>query len=44
MNQSEKQTFTKNERLCRLKLINEIFENGFVFFTKGFKVAWIFAS
>jgi ribonuclease P protein component len=41
MNTGERQTFGKNERLCRTKLINEIFENGNVFFTMQFKVAWI---
>ena len=44
MNKGEKQTFGKNERLCRTKLIDEIFENGNVFHTSLFKVAWITSS
>lgn len=44
MNKNERQTFIKNERLCRIKLINEIFENGFVLYTRGLKAAWIFAG
>jgi len=44
MNKFEKQTFGKNERLCRIKLINEIFKNGNVFYTSGFKTAWIIAG
>jgi ribonuclease P protein component len=44
MNKEERQTFRKNERLCRIKLINEIFENGNVFYTPGFKAAWIIAG
>jgi ribonuclease P protein component len=44
MNKGERQTFSKNERLCRTKLIDEIFENGYVFYTSLFKVAWIITS
>jgi ribonuclease P protein component len=44
MNKGERQTFGKNERLCRTKLINEIFENGSVFHTSLFKVVWIISS
>jgi ribonuclease P protein component len=40
----ERQTFGKNEKLCRTKLIGEIFENGSVFYTRQFKVAWIVSS
>jgi ribonuclease P protein component len=44
MNAGERQTFGKNERLCRTKLFDEIFENGNVFHTSLFKVAWITSS
>jgi ribonuclease P protein component len=44
MNKGERQTFGKNERLCRTKLIDEIFENGNVFYTSLFKVVWISSS
>jgi ribonuclease P protein component len=44
MNRGERQTFGKNERLCRTRLINEIFENGNVFHTSDFRVAWIISS
>lgn len=44
MNTGERQTFGKNERLCRTKLINEIFENGNVFHTPDFRVVWIISS
>jgi len=44
MNKGERQTFGKNERLCRTKLIDEIFENGNVFHTYLFKVVWIISS
>lgn len=44
MNTGERQTFGKNERLCRTKLINEIFENGNVFHTSDFRVVWIISS
>ena len=37
----ERQTFSKNERLCRTKLIEEVFEKGNVFHTSLFKVVWI---
>jgi ribonuclease P protein component len=37
----KRQTFTKAERLCSTKLISEIFENGRVFFTSGFRIVWI---
>jgi ribonuclease P protein component len=40
----ERQTFGKNEKLCRTKLIDEIFKNGSVFYTRQFKVAWIVSS
>lgn len=41
MNRDEKQTFSKDERLCRTKLIGEIFENGYVFHSRYFRVSWI---
>jgi ribonuclease P protein component len=44
MNRGEKQSFTKDERLCRTKLINEIFENGNVFYSSQFRVCWIISS
>jgi ribonuclease P protein component len=44
MNIGERQTFGKNERLCRTKLIDEIFENGNVLHTSLFKVVWISSS
>jgi ribonuclease P protein component len=44
MNKGERQSFGKNERLCRTKLIDEIFENGNVFHTFLFKVVWIISS
>jgi len=44
MDKVERQTFGKNERLCRTKLIDEIFENGSVFHTSLFKVVWNISS
>lgn len=44
MNKGERQSFGKNERLCRTKLIDEIFENGNVFHTYLFKVVWIISN
>jgi ribonuclease P protein component len=44
MDRGERQTFGKNERLCRTRLINEIFENGSVLYTSQFKVTWIICS
>ena len=44
MDKNERQTFVKNERLCKIKLINDIFINGFVLYTHGFKTAWTFAG
>jgi ribonuclease P protein component len=41
MNKGEKQTFSKNERLCRIKLIDEVFKNGNILRTSLFKVVWI---
>jgi len=40
----ERQTFSKNERLCSTKLIEEIFESGSVFYTSHFRVVWIISS
>jgi ribonuclease P protein component len=40
----ERQTFSKNERLCSTKLIEEIFESGNVLYTPQFKVVWIISS
>jgi len=44
MNKGERLTFGKNERLCRAKLIDEVFENGNVIHTSFFKVVWIITS
>jgi len=44
MNKCERQTFGKNERLCRTRLIEEVFDNGNVFHTSLFKVVWIVSS
>ncbi len=44
MNGIERQTFSKNERLCRTKLIEEIFETGNVLYTSLFKVVWIISQ
>lgn len=38
---STRQTFGKAERLCSIKLISEVFENGKVFYTPRFKIVWI---
>jgi ribonuclease P protein component len=37
----ERQTFSKNERLCSTKSIEEIFESGNVLYTPLFRVVWI---
>lgn len=39
-----RQTFHKSERLCRKKLISEIFEEGNTFYSRLFKVVWIISS
>lgn len=39
-----RQTFHKDERLCRISLISDIFEQGNVFHTPLFKVVWIKCS
>jgi len=39
MNQT-RETFKKTERLCSLKVIEGLFENGSVFYTSLFKVVW----
>lgn len=44
MTTGERQTFGKNERLCRTKLIEEVFEKGNVFHTSLFKVVWMVSS
>ncbi len=44
MNRGERQSFSKNERLCSTKLIEEIFEDGNVFYTSQFRVSWIISS
>lgn len=40
MEKGERQTFSRNERLCRTRLIEELFEKGNSFFTSVFKVFW----
>lgn len=35
-----RQTFRKDERLCRLKLISALFEEGNSFYTPLFRVVW----
>ena len=40
MEKGERQTFSRNERLCRTRLIEELFENGNAFYTSVFKVLW----
>src|SRR3569833_1292677 len=37
-------TFTKEERLCNKKLIDELFHNGSSFLCYPFKVSWIATS
>lgn len=44
MTTGERQTFGKNERLCRTRLIEEVFNNGNVFHTSLFKVVWMESS
>ncbi|MBN2665438.1 MAG: ribonuclease P protein component [Bacteroidales bacterium] len=41
MEKGEKQTFSRNERLCRTRLIEELFEKGNTFHTSVFKVFWV---
>jgi ribonuclease P protein component len=38
---SQKETFTKSERLCSKKALTELFENGRSFFSFPFQVIWI---
>lgn len=40
MEKGERQTFSRNERLCRTRLIEELFEKGNAFYTSVFKVFW----
>ena len=35
-----RETFRKSERLCSRKIIESLFENGNVFYTKLFRVIW----
>jgi ribonuclease P protein component len=37
---SIRETFSKPERLCSLKTINTLFEEGNIFYTSLFKVVW----
>jgi ribonuclease P protein component len=37
-------TFTKEERLCNKKLIDELFRNGSSFLVYPFKVSWLVAA
>lgn len=40
MEKGERQTFSRNERLCRTRLIEELFEKGNTFYNSLFKVLW----
>ncbi len=40
MEKGERQTFSRNERLCRTRQIEELFEKGNAFYTSVFKVVW----
>lgn len=40
MEKGERQTFSRNERLCRTRLIEELFEKGNTIHTSVFKVFW----
>jgi ribonuclease P protein component len=44
MNNGERETFTKRERLCSAKLIEDIFESGNVFYTSLLRISWIICS
>lgn len=44
INRGERQTFCKKERLCRTKLIEELFEEGNVFYTSQFRIIWLISS
>jgi ribonuclease P protein component len=44
MNRVDNLTFRKDERLCRNKLIEEIFDAGNIFYTPQFKVVWIISN
>jgi ribonuclease P protein component len=35
-----RETFSKSERLCSIKVIADLFENGEVFYSPHFKVVW----
>ncbi len=37
---TSRETFDKKERLCSLKVISWLFENGNIFYTSIFKVVW----
>ncbi|HAX92382.1 MAG TPA: ribonuclease P protein component [Bacteroidales bacterium] len=41
MEKSERQTFSRNDRLCRTRLIQDLFEKGNAFYTSLFKVFWV---
>ena len=36
----KRETFNKSEKLCSHKAINQLFENGNIFYTSLFKVVW----
>jgi len=37
---TDRETFEKKERLCSIKVISELFENGIIFHSSLFKVVW----
>lgn len=44
MEKDERQTFSRNERLCRTRLIDELFKKGNFFTTPVFRVMWMIPS
>jgi len=44
MEKSERQTFPRNERLCRTRLIDDLFKKGNFFTTSVFRVIWMIPS
>ncbi len=44
MYRGDRQSFTKDERLCRKKIIEEIFEKGNIYYSSLFRVCWIISS
>ena len=44
MEKDERQTFSRNERLCRSRLIDDLFKTGNFFTTSIFRVIWMIPS